>query len=269
MTMQYEQNNINLQGVQAVSTLIFNSNLTEQTDIAFNDWGAMLAKAQEIPGIVRILITGTGASTIPAGTYDMTDIILAGATVFTLAAINDAVFNNLLNIESLVLIAGVTTPNSVSNFQYSSGATETLTISRSAFVMGVLATVPMFDITAGTILNVAATDSAFLSSNPGVPLIAIDATSSLLTATSSAVTGNSWGGNSGSPAFVSVTAGGVFSLALDTGDVFWAANQVLGPTLVVRGDDYESAVVANWSGVEPLNVKTALDRIAAAVGPIA
>lgn len=269
MTMQYEQDNINLQGAQAISTLIFNSSLTQQTGIAFNDWAALLSKAQEIPGIVRILFTGTATSTIPAGTYDMTNIILAGETSFASADVTDVVFNNLLSIDSLTLGTGLTVANTVSTFQYNSGTADILTVTRSSFVTGLLATVPMFAITGGTSLNLQAVDSSFSSSNPGVPLITVDATSFLITDINSGVAGNSWGGNSGSPAFVSVTAGGSFALELATGDIFWAADQALGPTLVNRGDDYESAVVANWSGTEPLNVKNALDRIAAALGPIA
>jgi hypothetical protein len=269
MTMQYEQRNINLQGVQAVSTLIFNSNLTEQTDIAFNDWDALLAKAQEIPGIVRILITGTASNTIPAGTYDMTDIVLAGSTPFATVEVNDAIFENLESIDSLTMAVGSTAANTVATFQYNSGTGESLSITRSTFVTGVLAVAPMFEITAGTSLALRAYESAFLSANAGVPLITVDATSVLVAGTVSGVAGNTWGGATGSPAFVSVTAGGTFSLSLTTGDIFWASNQVLGPTSVPRGDDYESAVVGDWSGVEPLNVKTALDRIAAATGPIA
>jgi len=271
MTDSYNQSNINYQGAVAVSTLIFNSNLTEQTDIAFNDWNALLGKAQEIPGIKDIIITGSTASTIPPGTYDMTDIRLVGATAFAGLNVTDAVLNNLEYIENLTMTTGVGVANTVPTFQLSSGSlTGTLTMTRANLVTGALATVPMMDITAGTSLRLSATESSFLSANVAVPVIHIDATpSSLVASIASGTPGNNWGGGPGSPAFVVVDAGGVFTLGLGTGDIFWAANQAFGPTIISRIDDYESAVVADWSGVEPENVKTALDRIAAAVGPIA
>lgn len=269
MTMQYEQLNINLQGAQAVSTWIFNSNLTDQAGIAFNDWDALLAKAQETPGIVRILFTGTASSIIPPGTYDMTDVILAGDTAFAAVNVDDVVFANLLNIELLTLRIGAGIANTVPTFQYNSGTSETLTLSRANFVVGATATAPMFALTGGTTLSLTAVDSSFFSGNAGVPVFTIDATSSLSTVGSAGVAGNNWGGGPGSPAFVVVTAGGSFTLSLATGDIFWSSNQVTGPTIVARGDDYESAVVADWSGTEPENVKAALDRIAAAIGPIA
>ncbi|MHC4431039.1 MAG: hypothetical protein ACYTBS_04295 [Planctomycetota bacterium] len=268
MTMQYEQNNINLQGVQAISSLIYDPNSSEQTDIIFNDWNALLGKAQEIPGIKEIIIAG-GAGAIPAGVYDMTDIRLIGETAFSILTVDNVVLDNLNYIEQVAFSAGVAADNVVSTFQYSAGAVATATYRGCVFQVGPLATVPMFAISGGSTVTWVNTDCAFLSTNPGVPLIAVDATSTLSSQSLGGEEGNNWGGPLGSSPFVDVTAGGVFTIRLGTGDIFWAQNQVNGPTTVNRIDDYESAVVADWSGVEPLNVKTALDRIAAAIGPIA
>lgn len=269
MTLQYDQPNINLQGVQAVSTFIFDSSLAQQTDIAFNDWSALLAKAQETVGIVRIMFAGAGVNSIPAGTYDMTDIFLVGETAFASASVNDVIFNNLLYIESLIIQVGIAVANTVPTFQYNSGGSEVLTLKGVNFLVGGLGVAEIFAVTGVTTLRIIAEESAFLSINVGVPVITVDATSTVITAASGGTGGNSWGGGDGDPAFVSVTAGGSFELGLATGDLFWAANQALGPTVVTRKDDYEAAVVGDWSGTQPLNVKAALDRIAAAIGPIA
>ena len=267
MTDSYNQRNINLQGQQAVSTLIFDSNASSQSDIVFTDWNALLAKARETPGIVDITV-GPGTSTVPAGTYDLTGIRLKGLSAFATLDITDAVFQNMLYVESLILATGISSANSVSSLQYGAGAADLVTIIDSNFLTGVNATVPLVDITGGVTIGWAVRGSGFFSNNPGVPCIAIDGTSTLGATTLSGVGGNAWGGNQGDDAFVSVAAGGTFNLGLGTGDVFWSADQT-GTVTVARFDDYESAVLANWNGVEPLNVKNALDRIAAAVGPIA
>jgi len=53
---------------------------------------------------------------------------------------------------------------------------------------------------------------------------------------------------------------------------FISAGALSGTAITFRGSDnisYTPAVVADWSGTAPVDVKSALDRIAAAVGPIA
>jgi hypothetical protein len=271
MTLQYDQPNINLQGAQAIFTLAFDSNAAEQTDTVFNDWAALIAKAGEIPGLKDIIISDDGLNTIPAGTYDMTDIRLIGESSFSRIDVTDAVFQNLDYIENVQLSVGAFVANTVPSFQYNSGAiTEELTLVRSSISVGALAAAPAVDITNGTFVSLNSYESTFLSGNAGVPVIHIDATpSALIAASISGATGSNWGGATGNPAFVVVDAGGLFTLGLGTGDIFWASNQVAGPTIVSRVQDYESSVVGDWSGVEPLNVKNALDRIAAAIGPIA
>ena len=268
MTLQYDQPNINLQGAQAVSTLSFDSNATEQTDIIFNNWSTLLAKTQEIPGIKDIIIA-TGSNVIPAGIYDMTDIRLIGESAFAVLDITDAVFQNLEYIESVQMGSGLTAANTVSSFQYNNGLTNRLTMVRSSIVTGIMAAFPIVDITAGSSLALFSSDSNFVSTNVAVPVFHVDATSVLTGGAFGGASGSGWGGGNGDPAFVVVDVGGAFTLTVGTGDVFWAANQVTGPTTVVREEDYESAVVADWSAVEPLNVKNALDRLAAAVGPVA
>jgi len=271
MTLQYEQQNINLQGAQVISSIGFDSNAVEQTDIIFNDWDALMGKLSEIQGIKEIVIADSGLTTIPSGVYDMTDIRLIGESVFSRVDVTDAVFEKLEYIENLQLSTGTSSANTVSSFQFNTGAIDgQLTMIRSSFLVGPMAVVPMVDITVGSVLSLNSYESTFLSANVAVPVFHIDATPSALSAASiSGATGSNWGGSTGSPAFVVVDVGGSFTLGLGTGDVFWSTNQAFGPTIVSRVQDYESAVVGDWSGVEPLNVKTALDRIAAALGPIA
>ena len=270
MTMQYEQQNINLEVETAFKSFIFDPNGT-QSDTVFTDWNTMLGVLQELPGIKEIIIPeGPPVITIPAGTYDMTNIILRGESVLAFVEANDAVFENLMKISSMTMSVGVSAPNTVSNLVYNTATPAGITLDEATLLVGPLAAFPMIDVSTGATLAILAALSALTSTNPAVPVLAIDATSSVTASTGvSGTDGNSWGGGMGSDPFVVVALGGTFILSLATGDVFWAANNPSGPTSVVRFDDYESAVVADWSGVEPLNVKNALDRIAAAVGPIA
>lgn len=269
MTDSYNQQNINLEGQTAFSSFIFDSSSAEQTDIIFNDWNALLSKLAEIPGIKQIIIPeGAPAKTIPAGTYDMTDIVLAGESPLSIVDITDVVFQNLQSISNLSLSTGSAVANTTPSFIYNDGTAHTLTLDGVTLLVGPLAAFPMIDISAATTLGITACVSSFLSANAGVPLIAVDATSTLTSSNFAGVQGNNWGGGPGSPAFVTVAGGGSFSLELGTGDIFWSTNNPAGPTALTFNDDYEEAVLADWGGVSPLNVKAALDRIAAAVGPI-
>lgn len=264
MTMQYEQTQINLEGVSATSSIIFDPSATGNSDTVYSSWTSMLAAAQARQSIVEIIVRGTGLVTIPPGTYDMTDIVLSGETPFTFAIVNDVVFQNLLVVKSIILAVGIGGANLVPTFQYSDGASHQLTVDLAQFLVGPLATAPMFALSAGTSLGLTATHGAFLSTNLGVPVFTVDATSAVTTAGAS----NNWGGGPASPPFLTVALGGAFVLSLVTGDIFWVANQVTPPTTITYRDDYAEAVLANWAGVAPLNVKNALDRIAALVGPV-
>lgn len=271
MTMQYEQQNINLEVSTAFKSFIFDPS-ADQSDTTYNDWDAMLEVLRSLPGIKEILIPEGSLIQIPAGTYDMTDIVISGETPLAAVEINDVVFENLSKISDLSIGVGATAANTVPSFSYNDGAAHALSLDKVTFTTGALAALPVFDVSAGSILGVNAQESSFISTNPAVPVFAVDATSALGGASAGGfggTGGNSWGGGDVEDPFVTVAAGGVFNLTLATGDIFWAGNQVTGPTTVTRKDDYESAVVANWDGTEPLNVKNALDRIAAALGPIA
>lgn len=266
--MQYEQENINLEVVNAFKSFIFNPS-APQTDISFSDWDALLGKLAELPGIKQILFPGDTPVTIPPGTYDMTDIVLCGETPFAAVIADDVVFQNLSKICDMTMtIGGGPNPTTTSNLIYNDGAGHRITFDGVTIFVNAFAAFPFIDVSAGTTLLIHAKDSAFLSTNPATPVMAIDATSSVGATSFAGVAGNSWGGGFGADPFVVVAGGGTFTLNVTTGDVFWAQNNPAGPTLVVRDDDYEEAVLADWAGVRPLNVKTALDRIAALVGPV-
>lgn len=269
MTEQYNQNNINLEGVSAVTSFIFDSTSTEPSDIVYNDWDALLGAAQATPGLKEIIIPEGNPPpitvTIPPGTYDMTNIALVGTSPVSSALISDVVFQNLTTIKNLTL----STPgNTVPSFVFNDGSNHVLTVENSSLLTAPTSTAPMIDVSNGSILAIPACTSAFLSSNPGVPLITVGVGATIQAASFAGSQGNNWGGGFGVPAFVTVAPGGMFFLGLATGDIFWSTNNPAGPTLVSRSNDYEEAVLADWSGLNPLNVKTALDRIAAHVGPV-
>lgn len=268
MTLQYDQKTINLSPETSFKSYIFNPN-APQTDTSFSDWDALLAILQSLPGIKQILIPNAPPLIqIPVGIYNMTDIYISGETPLAAIGIDDVQFQNLLGISNLSVSVGATFANAVPSFVFNDGANHVLSCERVGFVVGAFAAAPIFEVSAGTSFGINAFHSAFLSANPAVPVFAIDATSTLIAPVFSGVRGNNWGGPPGSDPFAVVVPGGAFVLNLTTGDIFWSTNNPAGPTVVNRGDDYEEAVLANWNAVAPLNVKNALDRIAAHVGPI-
>ena len=54
MTMQYEQQNINLEVETAFKSFIYDPS-AEQTDISFSDWESLLGAIQGLPGPKRSL----------------------------------------------------------------------------------------------------------------------------------------------------------------------------------------------------------------------
>jgi len=267
MTMQYEQQNINLEVETALKSFIFDPN-SPQSDTSYNDWDAMLEVMRGLPGIKQILIPeAPPVITIPPGTYDMTDIIISGETPLAFADITDVVFQNLMKVTNLAMGVGTSVANTVSNFVFNDGAGHFISFDKASFIVGALAAFPIFDISAASALGVLAHESSFASVNPGVPVFAVDATSTLAATSFGGVQGNNWGGGPGSDPFVVVAPGGIFTLEVTTGDIFWAANNPSGPTTLTRQDDYEplGALGVVWAGVIPTNVKDALDRIAAVV----
>lgn len=268
MTLQYDQKTINQSPETSFKSYIFDPNAT-QSDTSFSDWDALLAILQSLPGIKQILIPNAPPLIqIPAGVYDMTDIVISGETPLAAIGIDDVQFQNLSEISNLSVSVGATVPNTVPSFVFDDGANHVLSCEEVTFVVGGFAAEPIFDISTGTSLGINAFHSAFLSANPAVPVFAVDATSTLIAPAFAGVQGNSWGGALGSDPFVVVALGGAFTLNLTTGDIFWSVDNPAGPTVVNRADDYEEAVLADWNGVAPLNVKTALDRIAAFIGPV-
>lgn len=269
MTNQYQQQNINLDVETAYKSFVFNPNAV-QSDISFADWDQLLAVLKGLPGTKQILIPQAPPTiVIPPGVYDMTGIIISGETPFAVIEVDDVQFENLMQLSSLAVSVGATVPNTVPTFVFNDGNSHIFSCDKVVFTVGALAAFPIFDISAGSSLAINARESSFASSNAAVPVFAVAGGSTLLSPTFGGVQGNSWGGPSGSNPFAVVAAGGAFGLNLTTGDIFWAADNPAGPTVVTRSDDYEAANVADWTGVEPLNVKNALDRIAAALGPIA
>ena len=199
----------------------------------------------------------------------MTDIVLRGESVFSSVEINDVVFENLTSITNLTVAVGLTAANTTPSFVYNDGTSHRIDLNVAGLFVGPLAAAEMVAISAGTAVSYGAVDSGFQSANGAVPVATVDATSTLAVVVAFGAGGNSWGGPAGSPSFVTVAPGGTFTIQMGTGDVYWAADNPSGATAVSRKDDYEEAVPADWSGSPPLNVKNALDRIAAAVGPIA
>lgn len=269
MTLQYEQTNINLERVTASKSFIFDSNATEGSDIVFNSWSSMLNVLQGIPGIKEIIIRSEAGSpaVIPPGTYDMTDIVLRGANCSVVANINNAVFQNLVQIEDLLMQVGGSAANTVANFQINNAAGEILCLDRASFVVGPLATAPIFEIIAGG-LTISATYSSFQSINPAVPVFDVQNVSVLAFNLFSQTGGqNNYGGPLGSESIFTIAGGATVTLPINATDTFFAQDQTSVPT-VSFVDNYEAAVVADWSGIEPESIQNALDRLAAAVGPV-
>ncbi len=67
----------------------------------------------------------------------------------------------------------------------------------------------------------------------------------------------------------SVVSGGGGTLEFANMTLSGTAKDFTGATITDQSEAYDEAVGANWSNTSPLTVKNALDRIAAAVGPIA
>src|SRR5690606_22377009 len=92
MTQQYLQRNINLNVETSFNSFVFNPS-APQTDISFSDWDVMLTVLQGLPGIKEIIIPEAPPTIqIPPGVYDMTNIIISGATPFAVVEANDAQF---------------------------------------------------------------------------------------------------------------------------------------------------------------------------------
>jgi len=267
MTLQYEQPSINLERVTALKTFFFDSNSVTNSDILFNNWESMLSLLHSIPGIKEVIIQGL-PSTIPAGTWDMTDIILTGepdgaSSVF----IDDAVFQNLSKISNIQIVVGVV-PNTVPNFQINNVSSESIVLDKVQMTVGPNATAPIFRITAGTYIIVP-TFSSFISLNPAVPVFDVQNVSNLAFGSIGGTGGqNSYGGNLGNESIFTIAGGASAGIQLNATDRFFAQDQTSVPVVVFL-QNYEASNVADWSGIEPLSIQNALDRIAAAIGPIA
>jgi hypothetical protein len=268
MTMQYEQTSINLgNGSGAtVTTLVYDPS-SPQSGSSYPDWNDLMSELSTISGPKEIIIAippvPTAAVTVPAGTYDMSDISLVGQGLVSLR-VEDAVFQNLTKITNLSISVGVAVANTVPSFVFDDGSIQVISLDRVGFAVGPNAGAELIAISGGTALFMAATDSAF-SGAIGVPAITVDATSILSARPIGGTPGNSWGGDLNNEPFAVVAGGGTFSLELGTGDVFFASDNPAGPTLLARLDDYEAAgaVGVVWALGAPRNVKDALDRIAA------
>lgn len=268
MTMQYEQTSINLgSGAGATVTTLIYDPASPESSLSYPDWNDLMDALSTVSGLKQIVVATppdpTSAVTIPAGTYDMAGISLVGETFVSLR-IEDAVFQNLTSISNLSISVGLAVANTVPSFVYDDGNNHVLNLDRVNLIVTINATAALIEISNGSSLSMWATDASFRGLF-GVPTITVDATSSLTARAIGGTPGNEWGGVSGNEAFVDVALGGTFVLEIGTGDTFFADDNLAGPTLLSRLDDYEAdgAVGVVWNVSVPTNVKDALDRIAA------
>lgn len=269
MTLQYEQPSINLERVTALKTFFFDSNSTTNSDILFNNWESMLSLLHTIPGIKEVIIQGL-PSVIPPGTWDMTNIILTGepdgsSSVF----IDDAVFQNLSKISNINIgVGGVGGANTVPSFQINNASVESIVLDKVQMTVGPNATAPMFRIVAGSYI-ILPTFSSFISVNPAVPVFDVQNVSNLAFGSIGGTGGqNSYGGNLGNESIFTIAGGATVAIQRNATDLLFVQDQTNAPTVSFL-QNYEAADVADWSGTEPESIQNALDRIAAAVGPIA
>lgn len=260
MTDSYNQKTINMQPEQGVKTYIFDPNSTSATDVIFNNWTSLLSVLGSVTGEKVILVTSTGGS-IPAGTYDMTDITIAGLDpIRSGLTIDDAVLNNLSGIKNVTLAVGSAVANTVSNFQISTATS--MTIEAAVLAVGPLATAPMFDVTANA-LSVVNRHASYISTNAGIPVMTAAGGASIGLAPLAGAGSNSYGGNSGNSPFA--TGAGTISIAVGAGDIFFTADNPVVIVTLLEDYDAAGAVGVVWVGAQPTSQQTALDRIAVAV----
>lgn len=272
MTDSYNQTNINLERNTAFKSFIFDSNATGSDDIIFSDWASMLGNISTIPGIKEIIIRAPDISTpatIPAGTWDMTGIRLAGELPSTSAIVDDAVFENLSYISTLQLFIG-SVANSVPNFSFSSGL-NVMALDQVAFTANNLTVAPFFEISSSAALAITNSGTLYLADNSPTPIFDIQDTASLILFAPSRIgSGNNYGGGSGNQPFIAVAGTAFANINRFSGsDSFFPDDQAPSIVAVQLAENYYVDNAADWVGSPPVSLKDAIDRIAAALGPIA
>lgn len=272
MTDSYNQTNINLERNTAVKSFIFDPNSTGSDDIIFSNWASMLGNISTIPGIKDIIVRQVDIATpavIPAGTWDMTGIRLRGEGPATVALVNDAVFENLASISNITLLIG-NVANTVANFQYSSGINfieiDQVTLEASSNTVA-----PFFEIAGSAFLGVINSGARYFANNSPTPIFDVQDTASVSFSSISRIgSGNSYGGQSGNQPWISVAGTATANISGFSGsDSFFPDDQAPSIVAVDLGDNYFAATPADWVGSPPVSLKDAIDRIAAALGPIA
>jgi len=272
MTDSYNQTNINLERNTAVKSFIFDPNATGSDDIIFSNWASMLGNISTIPGIKDIIVRQTDISTpavIPAGTWDMAGIRLRGENTDTVAIVNDAVFENLASISSLnLLIANVA--NTVPNFQYNSGI-NIIDLDQVTFGAAIIGNAPFFEVSGAASLAVFNAGVEYSSGISPTLIFDIQDTASVQFRSVSRIgSGNNYGGASGNQPWISV-AGTAFAqiVGFSGSDSFFPDDQAPSIVTVQLAENYYAGNPADWVGSPPVSLKDAIDRIAAALGPIA
>jgi len=270
MTDSYNQTNINLERNTAFKSFIFDSNATGSDDIIFSDWASMLGNISTIPGIKEVIIRAPDISTpatIPAGTWDMTGIRLAGEFPSTGVIVNDAVFENLSYISTLSLFL---TANSVPNFQFSSGL-NVMAFDQVSFNTAPLTVAPFFEISGSAALAITNSGTIYFADASPTPIFDVQDTAALIFSSLSRVgSGNNYGGGLGEQPFLAVAGTAFASISGFSGsDSFFPDDQAPSIVGVNLADNYYVDNAADWVGAPPVSLKDAIDRIAAALGPIA
>lgn len=266
MTLQYEQKGINFQVEMGVKTFLFDADAASQTDVVFNNWDSLLSMMQNFTGKKEILFAAS-TTTIPPGTYDMTDIIFVGTSPGNSVILDNVILNNFEGARNIALRIGTGPVNTAPVFSISGGGITSMQFNVVAFLVSATAAFPFFDIDGASTLTVINNFTRYATLNPGAPVFNVVAGSFLKLTPIGSMGSNDYGGPPGSDPFI--TGLGGVTIETGTGDVFFVTTIAPIVPTVVRASDYEEAVPANWSLIPPLNVKTALDRIAAAIGPIA
>lgn len=272
MTDSYNQTNINLERNTAFKSFIFDNNVTGSDGIIFSDWASMLGNISTIPGIKEVIIRTPNISTpatIPAGTWDMTGIRLVGELPSTSAIVNDAVFENLSYISTLQLLIG-NVANSVPNFRFNSGL-NVMAFDQVSFEALNLTVAPFFEISGSATLAITNSGTLYLASGSPTPIFDVQDTASLgLSSASRIGSGNNYGGGSGNQPWISVAGTAFASINGFSGsDSFFPDDQAPSIVGVNLAENYFAGNPADWVGTPPVSLKDAVDRIAAALGPIA
>lgn len=258
MSQQFQQQSINEQREQASKDYIFDSTSLVTNDFLFNDWDALLGQISLQGGVAEIIATNQNGfvTVIPPGTYDMTDISfkrLEGR--LTRIQLDGVRLNNLTNSRNVIFLNSGSVPNIV----YDEDAA--LRFDEVAFLN--LGTAPMIQVNAAITIGC----SGCLFFGVGGDAIEVTAGNSLGISVLETAIGSSASG--------AISGAGSLNVVIEPSSTFFRAVQALsGGIVVTQRPTYEAAGALGvvWAGSVPVDFKTAMDRVAAAVaaahGPI-